>query len=222
MPQQINLYSPILLAPRRYFSAAAMLQALAAFCVVLVALCVWMLASGSALRRELQSASTAQASEREHLTQALAVQPAASGVALEQELTLAQQTLASRRALLDELSRGRLVEGRSHASMLRMVAQTVPAAVWLTEIRLVDDRLELSGKTLQPEALRPWLAQWAQHPLTVDQRLAALKLERVEPAAAAAGGVSPQPAGAPVWSFQLVSQMPAPGLGDTRVAQGKP
>jgi Tfp pilus assembly protein PilN len=227
MVQQINLYSPILASPRRYFSAVAMLQALAVFVVVLLALCAWVLASGAALRRELQGAQGSQASERERLTQAIAVQPAASGPALEQELVAARQALATRRALLEELSRGRLPAGRSHAAMLRMVAQTVPTAVWLNELRLNEGRLELSGKTLQPEALRPWLAQLAQHALTADQRLAAIKLERVDSASAAADPVAAAaPAAVPVWSFQLVSKTPTPNLdeahADARANQGKP
>lgn len=222
MAQQINLFSPILLAPRRHFSALAMLQALAVFCVVLAALCLWIASSSATLRRDLQSSDRAQAAERERLTQALAAQPAASGAALEQELVLVQQAVASRRALLEALSQGRLVEGRSHAAMLRMVAHTVPASVWLTDIRLVEGRLELTGMTLQPEALRPWLAQLAQHPLTAEQRLAAMKLERVSMSMPAPAGAGPVPAGAPTWSFQLVSQTPAVTVADAANAQGKP
>lgn len=220
MAQQINLFSPILLAPRRHFSALAMLQGLALLCAVLVALCAGVLASNGALRRELQGTEQAQGAERERLTRALAVQPAASGVALEQELVAVRQTLAVRRALLDELTRGRALEGRSHAAILRMVAQTVPAAVWLSDIRLVDGRLELKGRTLQPEALRPWIAQLAQHPLTADQRLAAMKVDRDVAPAATAGNAANVPPGTPVWTFQLVSQTPA--LDDAALAQGKP
>lgn len=224
MAQQINLYSPILMAPRRYFSALAMLQAVLGFVLLLAALCAWVVASNSGLRREMQSSVQAQAGERQQLTQAMAAQPAASGVALEQELAQALQSLAARRALLAELTRGRLVEGRSHAAMLRMVAQTVPPAVWLTDIRLVEGRLELNGMTLQAEALRPWLAQLALHPLTAEQRLAAVKLERVT--AGASAGPAPAnvalPAGTEAWSFQLVSQSPQAARSEAGPPGGKP
>ncbi len=204
MAQQINLYSPIFLAPKRYFSALAMAQALAVLALLLGAACAWMLASGASLRRDLQSGAAAQAAELQRLTQALAAaQPAASGAALAQELAQVQQTLAQRRALLDELTRGRLAEGHSHAAMLRMVAATVPPAVWLNDIRLVEGRLELKGMTLQPDALRPWLVQLAQHPLTADQQLAAVKVERAAPTLGTAGT-----AAAAGWAFQLVSQTP--------------
>lgn len=221
MTQQINLYSPILLAPRRYFSARAMLLSLGVFALLLAAVCAWMQLSSSALRRDLHSSVQAQTAERERLTQALAVRPAASGVALEQELAQQQQLLVARRALLDELTRGRTAAGRSHAAMLRMVAQTVPASVWLTEIRLVEGRLELIGMTLQPEALRPWLVQLGQHALTADQRLAAVKLERVTTGANASAG-RPLPAGAQAWAFQLLSQSPQLYGTETVPAGSKP
>jgi Tfp pilus assembly protein PilN len=205
MAQQINLYSPIFLAPRRYFSAQAMAISLGVFALALLAVCGWMLASGNSLRRDLAGSVQAQAAESGRLTQALAVQPAASGAALQQELALAQRTLDTRRALLDELTRGRLLQGRSHAAMLRMVAQTVPATAWLTEIRLVEGRLDLRGLTLQPDALRHWLTQLAVHPLTREQQLAAVRLEHVAPGTAQ-GSV---PGGGEAWAFQLVSQTPA-------------
>lgn len=209
MAQQINLYNPILLAQRRYFSARAMAHAILVFAVLLALACAWVLASAAMLRRELQGSTQAQASERQRLTQALAAEPAASGAALEQELAQAQLAVARQRALLDELSRGRLLEGRSHAAMLRMVAQTVPPSVWLTDIRLVEDRLELGGLALQPDALRPWLTRLAQHPLLADQRLAAVKLERVTAGAGAgAGAMGSMLPGTTAWSFQLMSRTP--------------
>ena len=89
----------------------------------------------------------------------------------------------------------------------------------LTRLR---SRLELNGMTLQPEALRPWLAQLAQHPLTAEQRLAAMKLERVATSRPAPAGAGSVPSGAPTWSFQLVSQTPAVTVADAANPQGKP
>jgi Tfp pilus assembly protein PilN len=212
MPQQINLYNPILLAPRRYFSARTMVQSLGLFALVLVAICAWMQASTVALRRDRQASAQVQDSERERLTQALAAHPAASGAALDQELTQVQQAVAQRRLLLEELTRGRVVEGRSHSAMLRLIALTVPAPVWLTEIRLVEGRIDLSGMTLQTEALRPWLSRLGEDPLTAGQHLAAVKVER-----ATAGAAQGVPAGVDAWSFQLVN-----GVAATRPAAAKP
>jgi len=200
MPQQINLHSPILLAPRRLFSARKMAQALGLLGLLLGLATVWVQVSTTALQRERLNSKQAQDAQRDQLQQALAASPAASGPALEQELAQLRQAVAQRQALLGELSRGRVVAGRSHAALLRLIAQTAPAQVWLTEIRLVEGRIELSGLTLQTEVLRPWLSRLGADPLTAGQHLAAVKVERVAP-----GTIAAVPPGVDAWSFQLVN-----------------
>ena len=52
MAHQINLYNPILLAPRRHFSALAMAQSLGLLVAVLAITSGWMALSDARLRRE--------------------------------------------------------------------------------------------------------------------------------------------------------------------------
>ena len=201
MAQQINLFSPILLTPKRYFSALAMAQALALFGVGLVGLCAWTVSSSSTLQRDLQSATQLNQAEHLRLTAVLAGQPAAtagSATATQQELAQAEKQLAGRHRLLADLKRGLASEGHSHSAWLRLLAQTVPAPVWLTEVRLVEGRVELAGMTQQPEALRPWLAKLSAHPLAGGLPFAAVRLEHSE----AQGG-------AELWAFHVAGGGPA-------------
>lgn len=181
MPQQINLYSPLFLTPQRHFSARAMAQALGVVAVALALLCAWAAWGSAALRHELAGVLGRDAQERERLAAALAAQPAASGpapTALAQELARVNADLAQRRRALDELERGLATPQSSHAARLRLVAQSLPPAAWLTELKLADGRIELAGMTRQPEVLRPWLERLAREPLTEGLPLAALKVER--------------------------------------------
>ena len=203
MPQQINLYSPILLTPKRYFSALAMGQALAVFTAALLVLSAWSAFRTATLQRDLQSSTQAQDSERQRLKAALATLPAVtSPAALEQELAAERRLLAERQQMLAELSRGLVTEGRSHSAWLRLLAQTVPAPVWLTEVKLAENRVELTGATLQPDALRPWLARLGAHPLAAGRSFTALKVERQD-----AGGASGTAAttATETWVFQVAS-----------------
>ena len=108
--------------------------------------------------------------------------------------------------MLAELSRGLVTDGRSHSAWLRLLAQTVPAPVWLTEVKLAENRVELTGATLQPDALRPWLARLGAHPLAAGRSFTALKVERQD-AGAASGTAATE-----TWVFQVAS-------GSTVVAQ---
>jgi Tfp pilus assembly protein PilN len=199
MAQQINLHSPILLAPRRYFSALAMVQALAALAVGLAGLCAWTLNSTQTLKRDLQSASAAHGAERQRLSGMLAQRPArASDSAILQEVAAEERLLAERRRQRDGLMQGLALEGRSHSAWLRLLAQTVPGPVWLTEVKLGDKGVQISGQTRQPEALRPWLATLSGHPLAGGHAFAAVQVER---GTAASGNE--------LWSFQVAGGAPA-------------
>ena len=194
MAQQINLFSPILLAPKRYFSAAAMGQALAVFALGMVALSAWSILATQALRQNLAAATAADLREKRSLTAELARQPAlpTDTAALEQELAATVRQVAEREQVLAGLPQG----GSGHSALLRLLAQSVPPSIWLSEIRIVQGRLELAGTTLQPEALRPWLAQLAAQPALEGQSLRAVKIERSESLATEA------------WTFRVVSSQP--------------
>lgn len=167
MPQQINLFHPVLLAPRRHFPATAMAQALGLWTVALVALSGWVLWRTQALQAELAQAQAGQAAEQQQLQQALAQRAATQGdpAAVQQELDAVLARVAERQRLLDELGGA---NAGSPTALLSTLAQTLPPAVWLDQIRWAPGGWALQGQTLEPEALRQWLAsQGPTHTLRV-------------------------------------------------------
>jgi Tfp pilus assembly protein PilN len=205
MAQQINLYSPILMAPKRYFSAWAMAQALALLVVGLALLGLWTFASTVSLRREMVSSGSTYDSEKQRLNAALAARPFADKdpSALAQELGQVQRELGERRRLLDQLAPS-ASEASRRSDLLRWIAQTVPEPVWLTDVHLLEGKLTLTGNTLQPDALRNWLTRLPEHPLLAGQKLVAVRIEHND---------SPGAAGADAWSFQVTSSR---GEGEAR------
>ena len=79
MPQQINLFHPVLLAPKHHFPALAMVQALGLWSLALVALAGFSLWRSSALQAEMAGAETRFNVERAQLGQALAARQATAG-----------------------------------------------------------------------------------------------------------------------------------------------
>ena len=197
MAQQINLYSPILLQPKRYFSALAMLQALAALLAGLLALGAWLEVSTAQQRRELATTTGAQSADRQRLQTELAGKPATAkdNSALEQELAQARQAVNDRQRLLGELSNPSATASR--AAVLRLIAQTAPDKLWLTDVRLAEGRLDLAGISLQPEQLRPWFAHLLAQPA-----LQGLVLRTVVVDASADAGAGRDMS----WSFRMVAQ----------------
>lgn len=196
MAQQINLHRPILLTTRRYFSALAMAQALGLIALGTLALSGWTAVQNRTLRTELQTIERQRNAEKQMLMNAIAANPAlnTNTTALEQSFKTLQLSVAQRQQTLEELKAGLVIDGKSHSARLKLVAQTVPAPVWLSDVRLAGHRLEVIGMTLEPAALKPWIARLAGDPL-----LAELPLDRVQVQRAA------KPANLEAWAFTLGS-----------------
>ncbi len=198
MPQQINLHKPVLLTQKRYFSAQTMAQALALFLVLggaLTAFGVRSLNSGSVA---IRSTLDAQAPELAGLRAAIErgnLDAGAGAQALDKELLGARARLQERQKALLELRQGLMLPGQGHAARLQLVAQTVPAQAWVTEVRADATQLEVRGFTQEPAALNDWVAKLAQSPLLRGQQLSKIKVEQAD-----------KPA---LWSFTLASGLPA-------------
>jgi Tfp pilus assembly protein PilN len=104
---------------------------------------------------------------------------ALSGPALATELQARRQELVRLQTRLQQLQRGVMTPGAGHAARLELVARSIPPSAWLTQIKLDDNRLELSGATLEPAALNAWIDELASHPLLKNQSLNAVKVERM-------------------------------------------
>jgi Tfp pilus assembly protein PilN len=202
MSQQINLYSTALKAPPQRFGAEVVAAGLAATAFVVVASSLWTQFRTHQLQQDVAAVRASQTEEKQRLSASLASLPssASQAGALEQQLAQAEAALLQRRAVLDELTRGRLDDHHRRSVLLRRIALTVPASVWLTQIDIDDSRLELHGRTLEPESLRPWLAQLAADPILPGQPLAALKIERDTAAGTATPGARDP------WLFTMVSK----------------
>lgn len=225
MSQQINLLTPILLAPRRYLSAATLLQATALLLVAGVATALWLHQRDRAAQQRHQVLLSQHEAERQQLLVARAALPAPQdAAALQQQLQALQDGNAARMALLRTLgSESDEQAGRRHSDLLALVARTLPDVAWLGELRYAPGRVELAGGTLDTAQLRPWLGRLAAHPLLGGQQLSALRVERVGAPGTEGGsgslldgaGLTARPP-LPVWAFHVVSAPAAAASGAAR------
>lgn len=180
MAQQINLHTPLLLQPRKQFSAAAMSRALGTLALALVGLGTWMAVQNRSLQQEGELTEARQRIERDQLTRSLASQKQRVDPAtLQQQLQGLEQEVAHQRVLLAELERGRARPGWAHSDLLALVARTVPPAAWVTELNFSPERMEISGMTLEPDALQDWIGQLSRSPALRGRPLAEVKVEDV-------------------------------------------
>ncbi|MDO8698954.1 MAG: PilN domain-containing protein [Rhodoferax sp.] len=227
MPQQINLCTPILLTQKRYFSAQNMVQALAVFVVLGGGLCAYWIWSLNVASEGFKKTVSTQGQELESLQAAIRQSKAGLGPvesALAKELQAARNELLQRERLYDELQRGLFQPGRGHSARLQLIAQSIPASVWVTEINTDANQLEVSGFTLEPAALNDWVRKLGASPLLQGQKLSTVRVEStsaastktvpgataVTPALSAASSAAPGRAAPPMWSFRLTSAVADP------------
>ncbi len=212
MPQQVNLCTPILLTQKRYFSAQTMAQALAVFVVLGGVLCAYWVWSLNAASANFRTVLETQSRELASLQLAIAKGKAGAApaeLALVDELGQGRAELTQREKVLADLQAGRLRPGAGHAARLTLLAQSVPALVWVTEVNADERGLNVSGFTLDPAELNTWVARLAASALLQGQKLAAVKVENASQTGPESGGSRP------LWSFKLVSSsgVPQPDTG---------
>jgi len=193
-----------------------MLQAVAVFLVLGGLLCAFWVTSLNSASAGFKVTLDAQAPEMAGLQAAVAANKVEAGsaeAALEQQLQSARAERAQRQAILAELSRGSVKDGQGHAARLQLVAASIPAQVWVTDVKADELQLDISGFTLEPAALNAWVAKLSASPLLQGQHLAAVKVEKVkiDPAWVSTStqtGTATQVAlvaRRPLWSFSLVN-----------------
>jgi Tfp pilus assembly protein PilN len=215
MPQQINLCSPVLLAPKRYFAASTMLQVVGLFVLVGglgTAAWVWNTTSTSA---ELTRVLEGQKQQASQLQAALAVQTAAASPldpALQNQRKALEADVARQQGVLRGLEQGRMAPGEAHSDRLALVSRSIPEKVWVTGLLADSTRLEVGGYTLEPSALNDWVARLSLSPLMQGLRLATVKVQSTRlPPSAGTSPTTAAPVGPETWSFTLISaQTPAP------------
>lgn len=235
MPQQINLCTPILLTQKRYFSANTMAISLGVFVVLGAVLCgswVWSLDSAT---QSLQQSVDSHKTELENL-QAAILRSRASAVPVDPAL-LAQQTdrhlaVAQREKLKEALSQGLFQPGWGHSDRLVLVSHSIPAPVWISEVRLDGWRFEVTGYTLEPAALNEWVDKLSTSPLMQGLKLSTVRVEKAAAASlplpettVSAAASAPAAPTRPMWSFNLVSaepSAPSPPSSSASVPGSKP
>ncbi len=219
MPQQINLCTPILLTQKRYFSAHTMAIALGVFLLMGGVLCgvwVWNLDQGA---KAFRQTTVSQTQEVESLKAAIERSKASAvpvDPALLAQLQVRRNTLVQREKLREALKEGLFRPGWGHSDRLTWVARSIPAAVWITDIKMDGTRFDVTGFTLEPSALNDWVDQLAVSPLMQGLKLSTVKVANATAARAVAAAAAAAAAAAsanavpprPVWSFNLLSVEP--------------
>jgi Tfp pilus assembly protein PilN len=175
-PQQVNLLNPALMPATEHFSGRHLLTWILVAAVALVAVAWWAVTETRELREEM--AETARNNP---------VSPGADAGPTPQQVAALEQSLQARKAMLeaklatrDALTRGLSAHNGGPSAVMRIMADSIPASAWLTEVRVHGGRIDVVGKALDAAAVDAWLERLRNAGFLAAQPAASVKLERLE------------------------------------------
>jgi hypothetical protein len=220
MSQQINLFNPIFLVQKKYFSATAMLQTLGLVLAGMVLIDLVAVRQTSALEKLLADTVRDAEQRREQLI-ALGKQFSDQGTSkkLEEDIAYVEQRLRSRRELLEEMRTSVGGNADGFSSYLKALARQRTQGVWLTGIEVggKSNGIVVRGKALNSDLVPIYVESLSREPVFAGRALSGLQVIAVAPPPGTAPGVGTPPAGPPLRYLEFTLSIP---LGDA--AAGAP
>jgi len=179
--QQINLFNPIFLKRKKYFSASAMVQSLL------------LIAAGSALFygyaayqvKQLAKLSSEMdkryAAEQAKLTRyAAEFSPQQAAQLLQEELKITEVNEAAQREVIEMLKGGDIGNTTGYSEYMRAFARQTVNGLWLTGFHISGDaaQISLSGAVLSPELLPAYIQRLGQEKIMRGKTFASLQMSQ--------------------------------------------
>ena len=205
MAQQINLFNPVFLKQKKYFSGVTMLQALALLLGGILVFYGYTLRQTQALERVAEDTGRQMKAQREQLARLTQeFSPQGRSKMLADELARATARLKQREELLSVLRTGGLGNTDGFARYLGAFARQSMSGVWLTGFSIGGDEsvLLVNGRVLHPDLVPAYIRALNREDVMRGRRVSELRLtareERDAPGTAAPGaGATVAPAGPP-------------------------
>jgi Tfp pilus assembly protein PilN len=195
LSQQINLFNPVFLKQKKYFSFAAMLQAI----LLLVIGCA--LLTGYAKYRVINLRKEAAASQVQmsifdaQLAKAkIDFAPRGKSPALEAEIHKAEAEMKSLDKVFGVLQSGDFGNTKGYSGYLAAFARQIVDGIWLTGFNLAGagNEISIQGRAVRPELVPVYMSRLKNEPLMQGKSFGALDIQT--PTASAVGVKSAGPA----------------------------
>ena len=179
MSQQINLFNPIFLKQKKYFSVVTMLQALVL--ILLGSVLVYGYAQYEVQQLQEQSAEATRRFEdaQNRLTRyAAEYSPQQANLLLQEQLKKTEADLAAQQELINTLKSGAIGNTQGYSPYMRAFARQVVPGLWLTAFSITGDgaQMSLSGGVLNPGLLPEYIRRLDREEIMYGKTFASLQM----------------------------------------------
>ena len=183
MSQQINLFNPIFMKQRKYFSLLAMLQALAM--VIAGSLIFYGYAIYQVGQLKLQSEETAKrynAEQKRLVSYATEFSPQKSIQLLQNEVQRLEKQAVEQKEVIETLKSGAVGNTTGYSQYMRAFSRQVVPGLWLTAFKVTGDaaQISLSGGVLKPELLPAYIQRLGREGVMKGKVFSTLEMQQAK------------------------------------------
>ena len=190
MTQQINLFNPIFRKQKKYFSSAAMAQALLIITVACAFLAGDAAVRARALATQAAATDTLLSLRQQRLTIVKAeFAPRQKSAALAADIVTSQEELLMLQNAASEVKRGGFGDTVGFSPYFRAMARQRIEGLWLTDLRMTSGgtAIGIEGNALQAPLVPQYMSRLASEPVMKGKAFATLSMTAVAPLPATRG-----------------------------------
>lgn len=183
MSQQINLFNPIFLKQKKYFSAVAMAQALGLILLGALLLSVYSRHQFSGIRKEASNTAAQLSLVHAQLNQIKAeYAPRQKSQALEHGVRKTEAEVKSLQQVFDTLQKGEIGNTDGYSAYMRAFSSQIVDGLWLTGFSIVGagTELGLQGLALRPELVPAYINRLKREPVIQGKTFSTLDMHSLQ------------------------------------------
>jgi hypothetical protein len=181
MSQQINLFNPVFLKQKKYFSVLAMLQALGLIVLGAAVFYGYAMYQVAQLSRQVGEMAALHAAEQARLAKVSKdYDLQQTGKKLEDELKQAEAQLAAQEMMLNLLKSGALGNTEGYSEYMRAFARQSITGLWLTAFDITGDgaRMSLSGAVVNPQLVPAYIQRLGKEKVMRGKTFSTLQMQQ--------------------------------------------
>jgi hypothetical protein len=186
MSQQINLFNPIFLKQRKYFSLLTMVQALGLIVLGSLFFYAYALYQVGQLKAQSEESTKRFNAEQAHLARYSAeFSPQQSNQILQSEVQRLEKALVEQTRMVDTLKSGSVGNTTGYSQYMSAFSRQVVQGLWLTGFKVTGDaaQISLSGGVLNPELLPIYIQRLGSEKAMQGKSFSTLQMQQPKPEA---------------------------------------
>jgi hypothetical protein len=190
MSQQINLFNPIFMKQRKYFSLLAMLQALGLIIAGSLVFYGYAIYQVGQLKQQSEESTKRYSAEQLRLARYMAeYSPQQANQLLQDEVRLLEKQTTEQKEIIETLKSGAVGNTTGYSEYMRAFSRQVVQGLWLTGFKVTGDaaQISLSGGVVNPELLPAYIQRLSRERIMQGKTFSTLKMQQSKADAGVAG-----------------------------------